>query len=232
MSRLWDRVSFRGDGPGVVGNGFAADEVVRRLEGGETWDALTKATGLEPADVVAALAAGALGDDGSPGPTLTRSSPRHPRLLAALSEPALPSSLKADRGARLALAAGLLQVHDFWDPSHAAAQDADDVGERGTSAYWHAVAHRREPDYGNAAYWSRRVGRHPVFDALACDAKDLDGSDPADLARLTPSWTSMGLIELCAAARPGTAREALARRAQRVEMLRLLEASAAAVGLV
>ena len=61
---------------------------------------------------------------------------------------------------RLALAAGLLQIHDFWDASHDAAQRADDQGEREFSAYWHGIAHRREPDAGNAAYWFRRVGRH------------------------------------------------------------------------
>ena len=74
---------------------------------------------------------------------------------------------------RLALAAGLLQMHDFWDASHDAAQQADDRGERGTSAYWHGIAHRREPDASNAAYWFRRVGRHAVFVPLAEAARPL-----------------------------------------------------------
>jgi hypothetical protein len=154
-------------------------------------------------------------------------------LLAALSEPALAAAgSRSDRSARLALAAGLLQVHDFWEASHVAAQAADDLGERGTSAYWHGICHRREPDFGNAAYWFRRVGRHAIFDDLAGDARSLIGaSGPAAAGRLSRSWDPMGLIELCSTARPGTADETLARRLQRAEMLRLLVASAAHAGL-
>ena len=101
-------------------------------------------------------------------PGLTQAAPRRPWLARALGEPAWAEAFpRSSRPARLALAAGLLQIHDFWDASHEAAQQADDLGERGSSAYWHGIAHRREPDAGNAAYWFRRVGRHPIFGRLA-----------------------------------------------------------------
>ncbi len=217
MSRLWDRVTFGDGGPSVGGVGVAA--VIARLEEGEAWDALAKSLGIAPADVVAAVAADALGPDDSPGLPLVRSRPRRPKLLAALSEPALaPAMPGGDRAVRLALAAGLLQVGEFWDASHEAAQQADDLGERWTSAYWHEIAHRREPDFGNAAYWARRVGQHPVFADVALAAGD-------------PSWNPMRMIELCSSARPGSPEELRARRLQRIEMLRLLEASAAGAGL-
>jgi hypothetical protein len=217
MSRLWDRVTFGGDGPSV--GGVAVADVIARLEAGESWDALAKSLGIGPADIVAAIAAQALGDEDSLGPALVQSRPRRPGLLAALSEPALAAAIpECNRGPRLALSAGLLQVNDFWDASHNAAQEADDLGERWTSAYWHEIAHRREPDFGNAAYWARRVAQHPVFAAVAEAAGD-------------PAWYPARMIELCSSARPGSREEVRARKLQRIEMLRLLEASAGAVDM-
>ncbi len=219
MSRLWDRVTFGADGPSVGRSGVAVADVLARLEAGEAWDGLAKSLAIEPADIVAAVAAEALGDDDSLGPPLVRAKPRRPKLLAALSEPAIAAAVpEGDRGGRLALSAGLLQVSDFWDASHNAAQAADDLGERWSSAYWHEIAHRREPDFGNAAYWARRVGQHPVFAAVAQAAGD-------------PAWNPVRMIELCSAARPGSREELRARKLQRIEMLGLLEASAGAVGL-
>jgi hypothetical protein len=126
------------------------------------------------------------------------------------------------------MAAGLLQVFDFWDASHEAAQQADDLGERASSAYWHGIAHRREPDPGNAAYWFRRVGHHPLFAPLAEAAAPLldTHGDAALTARLlSRGWDAMAMIDLCTQAKPGTPREALARRLQRLEMWMLLEAT-------
>jgi hypothetical protein len=229
MSRLWERVAFLADGPVVGFPVVPAAEVIGRFEAGETWDGVAKSLRLDPADLIVAVAADALGDGESLGPALRQSSPRRPKLLAALSEPA--SGAKSDRGTRLALAAGLLQVHDFWDASHTAAQAADDLGERATSAYWHAIAHRREPDYGNAAYWFRRVGRHPIFDDLARDTLAIAGG-MLDEGLWTPVWNPTSLVGLCSSARPGSREEGLARRFQRIEMIRLLEASAETAGIV
>jgi len=138
----------------------------------------------------------------------------------------------AGRAARLALAAGLLQIHDFWEASHEAAQVADDLGERSFSAYWHGIAHRREPDAGNAAYWFRQVGRHPLFPALHDAAGALleaQGDDRlAERLLGQGGWNPSAMIDLCTEARPDTPNEALARRLQRLEMQLLLDATAAA----
>ena len=156
--------------------------------------------------------------------------PPRPWLKTALEEPAVAKLLPgASRPARLALAAGLLQIHDFWDSSHKAAQAADDLGERGFSAYWHGIAHRREPDAGNAAYWFRRVGRHAIFGPLAQAARPiLEGhGDDRWTARLAgrDAWDSQAMIDLCTGARPGSDQETLARRLQRLEMQLLLDAT-------
>jgi hypothetical protein len=206
-------------------------ELIARVEAGES---LAGKTGrLAPVDLIAVLAASALGDDASLGPALAQEQPPHPRLARALSEPALAAVFPSvPHPSRLAMAAGLLQVHDFWEASHEAAQHADDRGERATSAYWHGIAHRREPDAGNAAYWFRRVGRHPVYSPLAQSARPMfDEEDLTPLAeQLIPKeqWNASAMTDLCTTAKAGTAHERLARRIQRLEMWLLLEASFAA----
>jgi hypothetical protein len=190
-----------------------SDEVVKRLEAGETADSLAKALGLDAMSLVARIARVGLGGEDSEGPSLIQTSPKHPRLEKALTADALARLFpNSARPARLALSAGLLQILDFWDASHTAAQEADDLGETGTAAYWHLIAHRREPDPGNAQYWARRVGRHPIHDSLAQAARPL--LEASGERTLTPgsTWSPTALIDLATRARPGTLQATLARR--------------------
>lgn len=227
----WDGVVEARDGVAVVvPAGRPVGELVDRLAAGAPPPEVAREFGLDAAGVVAALAFDALGDDrDEAGPPLVQCRPRRAGLGAALAEGALAGLFpRAARPARLALAAGLLQVHDFWDASHHAAQEADDLGEAAVSAYWHGVAHRREPDPGNASYWFRRVGRHPLFGPLAAAARPSLGAAPGGPAladRLTPrgSWDPFAFITYCDT--PGARDDALARRLQRLEMALLLRAS-------
>lgn len=58
---------------------------------------------------------------------------------------------------------GLYLRFGLWHDAHEVAQSINSP----EGSYWHAILHRLEPDPGNAAYWFRRVGAHPIFPALA-----------------------------------------------------------------
>jgi hypothetical protein len=107
-----------------------------------------------------------------PSPLFDRSNP--PRLddaprKGALSEKevlALAATLPdAVRGARLEVACGLLLLwHDHWDAAHKVAQR--DEGDPDHD-HLHAIAHRREGDFGNAGYWVRGAGEHASYPLIA-----------------------------------------------------------------
>ncbi len=231
MTSLWDHLAWDEGEPQVrAGAGMTVTEAIRRFEAGERIESL----GLSRDERLAVLGFAALSGPGTLGPSLIQAPPAHPLLESHLNEVAVGQFYPgASRAARLALAAGLLQIHDFWEASHEAAQVADDLGEHSFSAYWHGIAHRREPDAGNAAYWFRKVGRHPLFPALHDAARalpDLHGDDRlAERLLGQGGWNPSAMIDLCTQARPGTPNEVLARRLQRLEMQLLLDATAAAV---
>ncbi len=234
MSLLRDRLITDTSEPGIRSTGISISEVDDRLCAGEPAAAVAASIAITPPDLIAAVAWSALGPDGSPGPTLKQTRPRFPKLERTLSEPSLAALFpRAGHLTRLALAAGLLQIYDFWDLSHNAAQRADDLGEKDFSAYWHGIAHRREPDAANAAYWFRRVRAHPVQGLLAREAHPLltQYGDRTLESRLMPggAWNSSAMIDLCTRAGPGTPNEAILRQLQRLEMWLLLEATFAAV---
>src|ERR1041384_5983899 len=54
------------------------------------------------------------------------------------------------------LRGGLYLRFNFLDKSHTVSQGIHSV----EGSYWHAIMHRREPDYSNSKYWYRRVPAH------------------------------------------------------------------------
>jgi hypothetical protein len=61
------------------------------------------------------------------------------------------------------LRSAALLWHDHLDASHVISQGL----ETREGSWLHGIMHRREPDYGNAKYWFRRVGQHDAFPKLA-----------------------------------------------------------------
>jgi hypothetical protein len=146
----------------------------------------------------------------------TPEEPLRPRL-AELSLDALfaPAGVRRPELAQACLA-GLWLWYDFLDESHRISQDL--AGAEGS--YWHALMHRREPDYSNSQYWFRRVGTHPVFAPLADAARKLAPGAPPAARFLTDqrSWDPFAFVALCEkAASEGGALEHLCRQVQKTE---------------
>lgn len=117
-------------------------------------------------------------------------------------------------------------LYDFLDESHRLSQDIDTQ----TGSYWHGIMHRREPDFGNAKYWFRQVGDHPVFAPLAADASRIVNlaaeSVPSSAKFLYESskWDPMRFIDLCESSYRGrTTCATLCREIARLEWRRLFD---------
>ncbi len=111
--------------------------------------------------------------------------------------------------------AGLWLYFSCFDESHAIAQDVHSH----EGSFWHAILHRQEPDSGNAAYWFRRVGYHPVFQDLCHAADGILTRYPEAEFRTGGKWDPFSFIMFCERARqqPGSASELAALEIQRAE---------------
>jgi len=132
------------------------------------------------------------------------SSPGAKNLLKAAN----PRMLFPGSRAPEAAMAGLWLYFSCFDEAHGIAQDV----ETPDGSFWHGILHRQEPDAGNAAYWFRRVGQHPVFPALGDAARRLGYPTGA-------GWDPYAFINACEEARgaPESDREVLMRRVQLAE---------------
>jgi hypothetical protein len=117
--------------------------------------------------------------------------------------------------------AGLLMYLSLMDEAHELAQRVENPDNN----FWHGIVHRREPDAGNAGYWFRRVGAHPIFPDLRQEAAR-HGVD------FGPQWAPHAFIELCerARSRPGSAEEKIAMAVQLLEWQLLFDYCVRPVG--
>jgi hypothetical protein len=115
----------------------------------------------------------------------------HAALRALTVEAAFAPAPIQDRDMAAACLAAVWLYHDYLDESHTISQDIHTP----TGSYWHGIMHRREPDFGNAKYWFRRVGTHPVFALLEPAASALDSM--AELLTPGATWDPFRFVDLC-----------------------------------
>lgn len=124
----------------------------------------------------------------------------------------------ADDQMASACLAGLWLYHDFLDESHALSQEIPTA----SGSFWHGIMHRREPDYGNAKYWFRRVGKHPVDGPLSAAAREItaEAGNPEGLGGVQgiagqAAWDALAFVDACQrACREHGALEAVCRQIQ------------------
>jgi hypothetical protein len=111
--------------------------------------------------------------------------------------------------------AGLYLYHDRIDEAHNIAQDLGTA----EGSFWHGIVHRREPDPGNAAYWFRRVGRHPVYPVLRESVAAAVAQYPQSGFQLKPEWDPFAWIDFWQQAHRSEGSQAgrLAQEIQRME---------------
>lgn len=166
----------------------------------------------------------------------TSEDPRLPTLVAdsqplSTSERSLIEAF-GDTVSGQALSAGLCQMLGDQDRCHHLAQGIEGQGRPRNGDYWHAILHRREPDYSNAKYWFRNVGTHLIHHRLAEFAANTfrQCDDPAAapwLRRFQSGWDAMAFVDLCreCAGQDETPLGQAARKIQWAEMLLLLQAT-------
>lgn len=129
----------------------------------------------------------------------------------------------------VAVKAGVCLWNDWSAESHQLAQSVEGLGKHRAGDYWHAILHRREPDYSNAKYWFRQLKTHPIFFDLSQYAAALFQNLDEErrwldrIARPT-GWDPAAFVDLCEHC-SGSASTPLARvvtQLQAIEMQLLL----------
>lgn len=128
---------------------------------------------------------------------------------------ASPRGLFPKARASEAALSGLWLYFSCLEESHQLSQEISTP----EGSFWHGIMHRQEPDAGNAAYWFRRTGRHPVFEPLREEAAGILAEYPAINFRLGTAWDPFDFIDLCERARrkPGSSEEEAAKKIQLTE---------------
>ncbi|HIG31616.1 MAG TPA: hypothetical protein EYQ50_28905 [Verrucomicrobiales bacterium] len=102
--------------------------------------------------------------------------------------PEVPASIHGS------LLSAALLWHDHLDASHTISQNIPSAD----GSFLHGIMHRREPDYGNAKYWFRRVGDHNAFSAIAKQVTAIAPHDGGDTPFMeNEMWDPFEFVDSC-----------------------------------
>jgi len=125
-----------------------------------------------------------------------------------------PSKLFSGSEEPEAAMAGLWLYFSCFEEAHELANNCSS-----TEGYlWHGILHRQEGDSGNAAYWFRKAGSHPVYSELSPEAaKILVKYRHAEFR--VGRWDPFAFLSFCdrARAQPGSHHQQAALEIQRAE---------------
>jgi hypothetical protein len=96
--------------------------------------------------------------------------------------------------------AGVWLLHDYLDESHKISQNIETT----SGSFWHAIMHRRESDFGNAKYWFRRVGQHPVLDHVVEFLRNSNASVGDTRLLADGDFDPFAFVDLCEGAVRGS----------------------------
>jgi len=129
----------------------------------------------------------------------------HDRLAKLDPDSMFTLSSTRDRDMAQGCIAGLWLLHNCLDQSHSISQEILTP----TGSYWHALMHRREPDYPNSKYWFRRVEEHPIYGRLweSTSALASSAGTNATTQFLTEqmSWDPYRFVDACESVERGHA---------------------------
>ncbi len=103
--------------------------------------------------------------------------------------------VKNKKYGRICLAALMFAQDYIWE-GHEIVQDYPEL----EASWWHAFMHRMEGDYGNSAYWYRRVGEPAEYNDFFEEVKKLDLDAQVSSVQDFSKWDPFefnGLINNC-----------------------------------